>query len=109
MKTRSEQQSKGQIRGMAVLRLAVYVGLALSCAVRAHAWTLMPTTVADLTRSAAHVFRGQCVTAQVGTAEVAGARIPVTTYTFRVHEHLKGVRPDTLTFRQIGPPQRRPR
>ena len=32
MKTRSEQQSKGQIRVMAALRLAVYVGLALSCA-----------------------------------------------------------------------------
>ena len=109
MKTCSEQQSGGQIRVRAALRLAVYVGLALSWAVRAHAWTLMPTTVADLTRSAAHVFRGQCVTAQVGTAEVAGARIPVTTYTFRVHEHLKGVGPDTLTFRQIGTPKRGPR
>src|SRR5213592_387270 len=109
MKTCSEQQSGGQIRVRAALRLAVYVGLALSWAVRAHAWTLMPTTVADLTRSAAHVFRGQCVAAQVGTAEIAGARIPVTTYTFRVREHLKGVGPDTLTFRQIGTPKRGPR
>jgi hypothetical protein len=65
--------------------------------------------VADLTKSAAHVFRGRCVAAQVGTAEVAGGRLPVTTYTFRVREHLKGGGTPTLTIRQVGTPQGGPR
>ena len=90
-------------------RPVVYVVLALSYAAGAHAWTLVPTTVADLTRSAARVFRGHCVATQVGTAEVAGARIPVTTYTFRVREHLKGEGPRTITFRQVGTPEGGPR
>lgn len=64
----------------------------------------VPTTVAALTTSAARVFRGHCMTAQVGTIDIAGARIPATTYTFRVSEHLKGTRRRTITFRQAGVP-----
>jgi hypothetical protein len=55
-----------------------------------------------MTRSAAHVFRGQCVSAVAGTADVAGARIAVTTYTFRASEHLKGRGKGTMVFRQVG-------
>lgn len=62
----------------------------------------VPPTVAAMTRSAAHVFRGQCVSAVAGTADVAGARITVTTYTFRASEHLKGRGKDTIVFRQVG-------
>jgi len=61
-----------------------------------------PATLAAMTRSAANVFRGHCMSAEVGTANVAGARIPVTTYTFHIGEHLKGHGADTVTFRQVG-------
>ena len=63
-----------------------------------------PATVAQLTASAARVFRGRCTAVVAGTVEVAGARLPATTYTFRVREHLKGRRRSTITFRQLGAP-----
>jgi len=68
-----------------------------------------PTSVARMTASAARVFRGRCTGVAVGTIEVAGARVPVTTYTFRVDEHLKGSRRSTITFRQLGAPDGGPR
>lgn len=68
-----------------------------------------PATVAQLTASAARVFRGQCTGVQVGSVEVAGGRLPATTYTFRVREHLKGRRRATVTFRQLGAPDGGPR
>src|SRR5262245_41555356 len=68
-----------------------------------------PATVAQLTASAARVFRGECVAAGAGTVDVAGARLPPTTYTFRVREHLKGRPHATITFRQLGAPGGGPR
>jgi hypothetical protein len=61
-------------------------------------------TVADFTSSAALVFRGTCEKVEPGTVEVAGARLAVTIYTFRVTERLKGHAGGTITFRQIGSP-----
>ena len=55
------------------------------------------------------MFRGQCVSAVAGTADVAGARLAVTTYTFRASEHLKGRGKTTVVFRQIGTPDGGPR
>lgn len=90
-----------------LLRVA-FVVLALGCAEAAHAATNGSVTLTDLTRSAARVFRGRCLAAEVGTAAFAGARIPATTYTFEVSEYLKGSGPDTLSFRQVGTPMREP-
>lgn len=83
--------------------------LALTCAGSARARMGAPTSVARMTASAARVFRGRCTAVAVGTIEVAGARVPVTTYTFRVDEHLKGRRRSTITFRQLGAPDGGPR
>jgi len=83
--------------------------LVLTSAERAHALTIPGTTLGAMTRSAARVFRGQCVRVEASTAEVAGVRLPVTTYTFHVGEHLKGSGGDTVTFRQVGTPGGGPR
>jgi hypothetical protein len=85
------------------------VAPALRDAADAHAWTLAPATVAELTASAARVFRGHCVAATVGKAEVAGTQLTVTTYTFRVSDHLKGGGADIISFRQVGTPAGSPR
>lgn len=80
-------------------------GTALAClslATAAIAGTRPSATVGDFTSSAAIVFRGICERADAGTVEVAGARLPVTIYTFRVSERFKGHAGQTLTFRQIG-------
>jgi hypothetical protein len=50
------------------------------------------------------VFRGRCLSAEVGVAEIAGGRFPITTYTFAIDEYLKGSGPQTISFRQIGTP-----
>jgi len=66
--------------------------------------TRRASTVSDLTSSAARIFRGICERVEVGSVTVAGARLPMTTYTFRVSEGFKGSIGTTLTFRQIGVP-----
>lgn len=71
----------------------------------ARAEVVVSLSLANMTVSAAQIFRGRCVTSKVELAEVAGARIPVTRYTFRISEHLKGPGPDTVTFRQVGTPE----
>ena len=97
-------------RARLIVRVAVLPGIvALTCASSAQARMATPATIATLTGSAAHVFRGRCAAVAVGTIDVAGARLPVTTYTFRVSEHLKGGRGRTLRFRQIGAPGGGPR
>jgi len=69
------------------------------------AMTVLPVTLPDLTGSADRVFRGVCLSAEVGTAEFPGARIATTTYTFEVREYLKGGGGKTVTFRQVGTPR----
>jgi len=78
--------------------------LALSLA-GAYAQVAKSLSLADITTSAAQIFRGHCVNSKVEIAEVAGARIPVTVYTFRTTEYLKGSGPDSVTFRQVGTPE----
>lgn len=68
------------------------------------AMTVPPVTLAGLTASAGRIFRGVCLSAEVGTVEYAGARIAATTYTFDVRESLKGGGDRTVTFRQVGTP-----
>ncbi len=63
-------------------------------------------SVAELTRSAARVFRGRCVAARPGTVDLRGRPLAATAYTFEVSEYLKGEGPRTLTFRQAGTPER---
>ena len=65
--------------------------------------------VSTMTASAARVFRGHCEHVTTEMVDVAGARLPVTTYTFRVAEHLKGKRSTGVTFRQVGRPDGGPR
>jgi hypothetical protein len=68
------------------------------------AMTASPVTLDRLTTSAGRIFRGVCLSAEVGIVEYAGARIPATTYTFEIREHLKGGGGPTVTFRQVGTP-----
>ena len=82
--------------------LVVPAVLALVPVQTARARTATPATVAEMTRSAAHVFRGHCAAIRGGTVHVAGATLPVTVYTFHVGEHLKGAGGRTVTFRQLG-------
>ena len=63
-------------------------------------------SVAELTRSAARIFRGRCVAARPGTVDFRGRPLAATAYTFEVSEYLKGDGPPTLTFRQTGTPER---
>jgi hypothetical protein len=94
------------------MRLAfsmINIFLALNSAISVYAVTVQPVTLAVLTASAGRIFRGECLAAEVETTEVAGARIVVTRYTFRVNEYLKGKGPSTITFRQVGTPQGGPR
>ena len=66
--------------------------------------TAPPVTLAGLTGSAGRIFRGVCLSAEVGAVEYAGARIAATTYTFEVREYLKGGGGPTVSFRQVGTP-----
>ena len=63
-------------------------------------------STAELTRSAARVFRGRCVAARPGTVDFKGRPLAATTYAFEVSEYLKGSGPRYLTFRQAGTPDR---
>ena len=66
-------------------RLALSLTLAMVCLQPGPmAMTALPVTLPDLTGSAARVFRGVCLSAEVDSAEIAGARISTTTYTFEV-------------------------
>jgi len=86
-------------------RLALALTLAVASAQPGPmAMTALPVTLPDLTGSAARVFRGVCLSAEVGIADYAGARIAATTYTFEVREYLKGGGGKTVTFRQVGTP-----
>jgi hypothetical protein len=84
-----------------VLALGVCV-TALAFAVPVESRTQSAATIASMTAGAARVFRGRCVGIQAGSVALAGARVPVTTYTFRIGEHLKGARTRTVRFRQLG-------
>jgi hypothetical protein len=63
-------------------------------------------SVAELTGSAARIFRGRCVAARPVTADLKGRPLAATAYTFEVSEYLKGDGPRRLTFRQAGTPER---
>ena len=63
-------------------------------------------STAELTRSAARVFRGRCVEARPGTVDFKGRPLAATAYIFEVSEYLKGDGPKRLTFRQAGTPER---
>ena len=66
--------------------------------------TVAPAVLAHFVDSSARIFRGSCVEAVAGSVEIAGATIPVTTYTFQVVESLKGAEAEQVTFRQVGAP-----
>jgi hypothetical protein len=68
----------------------------------AYARMATPPPLATMVRDAARIFRGHCMSARPDTIEIAGARLPVTVYRFRVGEHLKGGAAHTVTFRQLG-------
>ena len=59
--------------------------LALSSVVSAASFS-----AAELTRSAARVFRGRCVAARPGTVDFRGRPLAATAYSFEVSEYLKG-------------------
>jgi len=63
-------------------------------------------SVAELTKSAARIFRGRCVAVRPATADLKGRPLPATAYTFEVSEYLKGDGSRWLTFRQVGTPER---
>ena len=81
----------------------VAVGLT-ALSLPAHALVARPTPLRDMAAVAERIFRGECLSARVGEVRIAGARIPTTTYTFRVSEYLKGRGSGTLTFQQVGTP-----
>jgi hypothetical protein len=82
----------------------VATAMLLGVAAIATARTASAPSIATMTRSSARVFRGHCVRADVETANVGGARLTVTRYTFQVGEHLKGRGGSVVTFRQLGLP-----
>lgn len=83
----------------------LWVGLlCLSVVSTATGMTHRHSTVDDLTSSASRIFRGICERVDTSSVAVAGARLPMTTYTFRVSERLKGSGGARLTFHQIGTP-----
>ncbi len=63
-------------------------------------------SVSELTRSAARIFRGLCVSVRPQTVDFKGRPLLATAYTFEVREYLKGDGPQRLTFRQAGSPER---
>lgn len=65
--------------------------------------------LAGFARAAARVFHGRCVAAEPAEVTLAGARLPVTVYTFEVVEGFKGAKAGTVTFRQVGRPEGGPR
>src|SRR6266540_2384677 len=87
------------------VRLAVVMTVAVAASSEAPATTAPPVTLSGITASSGRIFRGVCQSAEVGAADVAGARIAATTYTFEVREYLKGGGGHTVTFRQVGTPQ----
>src|SRR5262245_52792734 len=89
---------------------ALLCGLIVVALPRTAAATMQTSAgVATMTASAARVFRGHCERATTEVVDVAGARLPVTTYTFRIAEHLKGKAVPAVTFRQVGRPDGGPR
>jgi len=87
------------------VRLAMVLTLTVASAQAGPmAMTVPRVTLPGLTASAGRIFRGVCLSAEVGTVEYAGARIAATTYTFDVRESLKGGSGRTVTFRQVGTP-----
>lgn len=92
-----------------LLPVAACVAIVLGAAGAAHARMAAPSSLRAMVRGAELVFRGHCMSAEVRTVDIAGARIPVTTYTFAVGEHLKGARRSTVAFRQVGTPDGRAR
>lgn len=89
---------------------AALCGLIVLALPRTAAATMQTSAgVSTMTAGAARVFRGHCESATTEIVEVAGAHLPVTTYTFRVAEHLKGKAVHTVTFRQVGRPDGGPR
>ncbi len=54
------------------------------------------------------IFRGRCIAREIAEVPIGGGRFATTRYTFEVDEYLKGDGPPTLTFSQIGTPQRGP-
>lgn len=87
-------------------RCIAFVGacLVLAHALPAPAVMISSTSFDGLVGSAGRIFRGRCTGVQSGTVEVAGARLPATTYTFEVTDQLKGAAAATITFRQVGLP-----
>jgi hypothetical protein len=78
--------------------------LALTSAATAPAAMISSTSLDGLVGSAGRIFRGRCTGVESGTVDVAGGRLPATTYTFEVTEQLKGAAATTITFRQVGVP-----
>lgn len=66
--------------------------------------TLVPTPLSAMTKSAARIVHGVCVSSTTRPIEVAGARLTSTVYTIQVLEYLKSSGPDVIEFRQIGAP-----
>ncbi len=93
-------------------RVATFTGLtvalcALTCpsASGASSAAADPDRLVAFARDAAHVVRGHCLSAEVVTVEVAGARLAATEYTFEVRETFKGQPGPRLRFRQVGTPE----
>jgi hypothetical protein len=63
-------------------------------------------STAELTRSAARIFRGRCVAARPETVDFEGRPLAATLYIFEVSEYLKGDGSSRLSFRQAGTPDR---
>lgn len=92
------------MRSLRPLGGAILLCLLAPATATATAATRRASSVAELTAASARVFRGTCESVEIGAVSLAGARIPVTTYTFRLSEALKGGGGRTVTFRQAGVP-----
>jgi hypothetical protein len=87
------------------IRIALALAFAGTVSSEALSAMVSPVPLSGMAQGAGRIFRGVCRKAEVGTVEVAGAKIAATTYTFEVLEFLKGGGTGTLTFRQVGTPE----
>lgn len=89
---------------MRVLHATLAVAMILVSVLTADARMVRGIGLDELATRAGRIFRARCVGAEPGTAEIAGAALAVTTYTFEVSDPLKRSSTGPLVFRQVGTP-----
>jgi hypothetical protein len=86
------------------LLLAVFLGTPL---VGAH-HAVLHFNLEEMSAVADRIFIGECIAVKETEEMIAKGIMPVTNYTFKISQTLKGQLPETYTFKQLGHRPRRP-